>query len=159
LLEGKSVNLRVWERGDIDFLVECISSIDFGGEYVPIDQKLKSKWMKWFSNPPSNWAVLSEEKHFIVQKKDGTEIGLIGSRLNLPYDWMEIVCDIVPCERRKGYGGEAVQLIVDYLFLSRDLVRIQAITDVRNRVSQRYWKRQVSKEREQCEKPFSTEEN
>ena len=137
MLEGKTVNLRVWERGDIDFLVECISDIDFGGEYVPIEQQSKSEWMKSFDNPPSNWAVLSEEKHFIVQKKDGTKIGLIGSRFNLPYDWMEIVYDIVPSERRKGYGSEAVQLIVDYLFLSKDLMRIQAIVDVRNEASQR----------------------
>ena len=136
MLEGKNVNLKVWERDDIDFLVECISNIDFGGEYVPIEQQSKSDWMKWFDNPPSNWAVFSEQKDFVVQKKDGTKIGLIGYRFNQPYEWMEIVYDIVPSERKKGYGTEAVRLVVDYLFLSKDLVRIQAITDVRNKASQ-----------------------
>jgi RimJ/RimL family protein N-acetyltransferase len=50
---------------------------------------------------------------------------------------MEIGYDVVPSERGKGYGTEATQLIVDYLFLSKDIQRIQAITDVRNKPSQR----------------------
>jgi aminoglycoside 6'-N-acetyltransferase len=50
---------------------------------------------------------------------------------------MEIGYDIISNERGKGYGTEAAQLIVDYLFLSKDIGRIQAITDVRNKPSQR----------------------
>ncbi len=37
----------------------------------------------------------------------------------------------------KGYGTEATKLLVDYLFLSRNLIRIQTRTDARNRVSQK----------------------
>jgi RimJ/RimL family protein N-acetyltransferase len=44
---------------------------------------------------------------------------------------------LVPNERGKGYSSEAVELVVDYLFLSRDVVRIQAQTDVRNVASQK----------------------
>lgn len=50
---------------------------------------------------------------------------------------MEIGYDIIPAERGKGYGTEAAQLIVDYLFLSKTIERIQAITDTRNKPSQR----------------------
>jgi len=50
---------------------------------------------------------------------------------------MEIGYFFAPSERGKGYGTEAVQLIVDYLFLSKDLARIQAGVDVRNKASQR----------------------
>ena len=39
-------------------------------------------------------------------------------------------------ERGKGYGTEAVTMMIDYLFLSRNLVRIQARADLRNIVSQ-----------------------
>jgi RimJ/RimL family protein N-acetyltransferase len=38
----------------------------------------------------------------------------------------------VPSERGKGYCTEATQLMVDYLFLSKDTMRIQAQTDPRN---------------------------
>jgi RimJ/RimL family protein N-acetyltransferase len=50
---------------------------------------------------------------------------------------LEISCVLAPNERGKGYGVEATQLMVDYLFLSRDIVRIQAHTDARNMASQR----------------------
>jgi RimJ/RimL family protein N-acetyltransferase len=137
LLEGKNVNLRVMEREDVDFLVECRNDMDFWGEYIPVgDQISKAEWLKYFDNP-SNLAILTESKTFIVQKKDGTKIGLINHRLNLPYKWMEIGYSFVPSEREKGYGTEAVQLMVDYLFLSKELARIHAVADVRNKASQR----------------------
>lgn len=44
---------------------------------------------------------------------------------------------ILPSERGKGYCSEAVKIMVDYLFLSKDIVRIQALTDVRNSASQK----------------------
>jgi len=137
LLEGKNVNLRIMERDDVDFLVECRNDIDFWGEYVPIGEQIsKAEWMKYFDSP-SNLAILTEMKTFIVQKKDGIKIGIICHRLNQPYKWMEIGYFFAPIERGKGYGTEAVQLMIDYLFLSKELARIHAIADVRNRASQR----------------------
>jgi RimJ/RimL family protein N-acetyltransferase len=50
---------------------------------------------------------------------------------------MELACWLVPSERKKGYATEATQLMVDYLFLSKEIARIQAIVDVRNKTSQR----------------------
>ena len=80
MLEGKNVNLRVAEREDVDYLVECINDIDFMGEYAWGGQISKSEQMKYFDNP-SNMAILTEAKMFIVQKKDGTKIGLMNHRL------------------------------------------------------------------------------
>jgi RimJ/RimL family protein N-acetyltransferase len=80
---------------------------------------------------------LTERKDFIIQKKDGIRIGLISHLITQPYKWMEIIYTIVPSERGKGYGTEAVQLMVDYLFLSQNICRIQAITNVGNKASQR----------------------
>jgi len=133
LLEGKNVNLRVAERDDIDFLVEFTNDIDINGEYIPIEQTARSEWMEAFDNPVN----FAEGKMFIIQKKDGTRIGLTNHRLIKHYEWTEITYGLSPNERGKGYGTEAVQLVVDYLFLSKDLARIQAIADVRNKASQR----------------------
>ena len=44
---------------------------------------------------------------------------------------------LAPTERCKGYCTEAVTLIVDYLFLSKNLVRIQAKTHLENKAFQR----------------------
>jgi RimJ/RimL family protein N-acetyltransferase len=136
LLEGKNVNLRVAEKDDIDFLVESINDLNFEGEYVPIEQYSKSELMKGFDNP-SNWEILCETKRFIIQKKDGTRIGIIWHIANQPSGIMEIGCFFVPSERGKGYGAEATQLMVDYLFLSKNIGRIQACTNVRNKTAQK----------------------
>jgi RimJ/RimL family protein N-acetyltransferase len=137
LLEGKNVNLRVVEREDIDFMVDCFNDIDFWGEYDPlVEQKSKTERLKQFDNP-SNWETLTERKRFTIQKKDGTRIGLISHWTAQPSRIVEIGYHIVPSERGKGHGTEALQLMVDYLFLSKNILRIQAVTDVRNKPSQR----------------------
>jgi len=136
LLEGKSVDLRALERDDMDFFADCFNSIDFWGDNPFWEQVSKSGWMRHLDNPPDR-AVLTEWKRFVIQKKDGTRIGLAWHMLNQPYGIMEISYFLIPSERGKGYGSEAAQLMVDYLFLSRDISRIQATTNVRNKASQR----------------------
>jgi ribosomal-protein-alanine N-acetyltransferase len=136
LLEGKKVNLRVVERDDLDFLTESINDIDFDSEFLPISQTSKAEALRKFDNP-SQVAILCERQRFIIEKKEGTRIGSITHWFAQPERFLEIGYDIVRSERGKGYGTEAVQLMVDYLFLSKDAVRIQAFTDVRNKASQR----------------------
>jgi len=140
-LEGKKVNLRIREREDTDFATECFNNLDFRGEYDPITpQRSKTERLKDFDNP-SQLAILTETGRFVTEKKDGTRIGFIAHWLGLPNRWMEIGYEIVPSERGKGYGAEATQLMVDYLFLSKNIGRIQAITDTRNIASQKVLER------------------
>ena len=137
MLEGKTVNLRVMEREDVDFLAEHLNNINCMGEYWSnIEQVSKSELMKGYDNP-SNLFILLEAKKFIIQKKDGTRIGEIRHFLDKPHHLMELACWLVPSERKKGYATEATQLMVDYLFLSKEIARIQAIVDVKNLASQR----------------------
>ena len=134
MLEGKTVNLRVMEREDVDFLAEHLNNINCMGEYWSnIEQVSKSELMKGYDNPSN----LLEAKKFIIQKKDGTRIGEIHHFLDMPHQLMELACWLVPSERKKGYATETTQLMVDYLFLSKDIARIQAIVQVRNVASQR----------------------
>jgi RimJ/RimL family protein N-acetyltransferase len=131
VLEGRLVNLRVMERDDVDFVVGCRNDMDFWGEYISIgDQISKTEWLKRYDNP-SNLGILLESNTFMVQKKDNSKIGFINHR------WMEISYSLLSGERKKGYGTEAVQLLVDYLFLSKDVARIHAFADTRNKASQR----------------------
>jgi RimJ/RimL family protein N-acetyltransferase len=137
LLEGKTVNLRVVEREDTDFMVECFNDIDYWGEYDSItEQKSTAEQMKQFDNPPV-WVTSTDMRGFVILKKDGTRIGFISHWRTQPSGMTEIGYHIVPNERGKGYGTETVQLMVDYLFLSSGIVRIQATTNVKNRASQR----------------------
>jgi RimJ/RimL family protein N-acetyltransferase len=135
LLQGKTVNLRILEREDLDFIGEHTNDINCMGEYwSDFEQRSKSDWVKVFESLQSRTDDL---KIFIIQKKDGTRIGEIHHFLDRPHMLMEIACWLVASESKKGYATEATQLMVDYLFLSKQLARIQAIVDVRHLASQR----------------------
>ena len=127
MLEGKNVNLRVVEKEDLPLVGEWRNNPEFQGEYNLLIQESKAELEKRYDN------FRPEEKWFLIEKKDGSEIGLIVLE---PEDGMqEIGYSIFPSERGKGCCTEAV--IVDYLFLSKEIVRIQAHTDTRNSASQR----------------------
>ena len=132
LLEGKTVDLRVMEREDLPLYSKWVNDPDFYGEYDYLDQKSRTGLEKKFD------ALSQEKRKFIVQKKDGTRIGGIEADQHSTYgNYLEIGFTIVPEERGKGYCSEAVKIIVDYLFLSNSLNRIQAVADIRNIPSQR----------------------
>ena len=135
MLEGNLVNLRIIEREDLPLITEYENDPEFWGELAvyPLLQKSKADLEKEYDKRPP------EENWFFIEKKDGTKIGaafhFLEGRL------LEIGYAIVPSERRRGYGTEAAEIIVDYLFLSRAIVRIQAATDIRNMVSQKVLER------------------
>jgi len=125
------------EKDDIDFVFECFNDIDFWAENPSYGQVSKSRLMgDLFDNPP-NWVVVCERKMFVIQKKDGTKIGIAWHLYNAPYWKMEIIGFLIPSERGKGYGTEAAQLMVDSLFLFENFVRIQATVNVGNKASLR----------------------
>ena len=76
-----------------------------------------------------------ENRFFFIEKKDGSKVGTIWHYQESKL--LEIGYVLVPSEKGKGYCSEAAKIMVDYLFLSRDIVRVQAQTDVRNVASQR----------------------
>ena len=125
MLEGKTVKLRVSEKEDLPLFMEWMNNPEFVGEYQPLIQRDRVEIEKMLEGGPF------EQKVFVVEKKDGTKIGYIG--YSRPYGtFFEIGYALMPNERSKGYGTEAIEIIVDYLFLSKETGRIQAQTDVRN---------------------------
>jgi RimJ/RimL family protein N-acetyltransferase len=130
LLEGKTVNLRVVEKEDLPLLTEWLNNPEFSGEFMWFpQQQSKVELEKEYDNP------YHDTKQFFIEKKDGTKIGWMGHFLH--GNLLEIFYYLLLSERGKGYGTEAAQLMVDYLFLSKDIVRVQAHTDVRNEGSQK----------------------
>jgi RimJ/RimL family protein N-acetyltransferase len=134
LLEGKTVNLRIMEKDDLPLFLEWVNKPEVTGEYNPLRQMSKTQAEKILDNP-------SEIQQFIIEKKDSSKIGFIANfhvlHLGTGTKQLEVGYILVPGERGKGYGTEAVGIMVDYLFLSRENMRIQAQTDTRNMASQR----------------------
>lgn len=129
MLEGKSVNLRIVEKEDLALGVEWINNPEYFGEYQPLSQQSRSELEKQYDK------LGPEEKWLFIEKKDGTKIGTIsygpvGKAFDIGYN-------IVVAERKKNYGTEAVGIIVDFLFLSKETVRVQAQIDPRNMASQK----------------------
>ena len=123
------MNLRVVEKDDLPILLEWFNNHQFLGEYIPLLQQSKTKLEENYDK------LTSERKWFFIEKKEGGKIGITSQftegRL------LEIGFFLIPSERRKGYCYEAVNILVDYLFLSKNIVRVQAHTDVRNVTSQK----------------------
>jgi ribosomal-protein-alanine N-acetyltransferase len=133
LLEGKTVNLRVMEKEEIPMYLEWLNNPEFMGEYQLPTQWSRTELEKAFETSPF------EPKIFIIEKKDGSKIGFImqyNSYLGLG-KLLEIGYSLLPSERGKGYCTEATQLMMDYLFLSMDVSRVQATISIRNKASER----------------------
>jgi ribosomal-protein-alanine N-acetyltransferase len=118
LLEGKNVNLRVVEKEDLSLWTEWLNNVEFYGEYAWSPQQSRTGFEKRYDE------LTSEEGWFFIEKREGTKIGGIihytrGKLLEIGYF-------VIPSERCKGYCTEAVKIMVDYLFLSKDVVRVQA---------------------------------
>jgi ribosomal-protein-alanine N-acetyltransferase len=122
LLEGKTVNLRIVEKEDLSLLHEWDNNPD-RGEFEQLREESKTDLERLYDN-------LKDSQWFFIEKKDGTKIGNIVHVLSTGE--VEVGYFVVPNERKKGYATEAIMIMVDYLFLSKDLERIQAKADPEN---------------------------
>ena len=133
MLEGKTVNLRVMEKEDLPLFAEWVNKPEVFGEYNPLHQMSKTEAEKMLDSPDIN--------PFMIEKKDGSKIGFIFHfhvlHLGTGTKQLEIGYTLLPGERGKGYCTEAIVIMVDYLFLSKEIMRIQAQTDQRNVASQK----------------------
>jgi ribosomal-protein-alanine N-acetyltransferase len=132
LLEGKNVNLRVIEKEDVPLLVDWWSDPSFGEYFSPI--QATNEGMEKFLE-----STVFETKGFIIEKKDRSKIGYVWhfNFINGYMNMLEIGYGLIPSERGKGYCTEAARLMVDYLFLSKDIVRVFATTHPKNMISQK----------------------
>ena len=130
MLEGRNVNLKIVEKEDASLLQEWWNNPEFAGIYIynPAQQS-KADIEKQLEK------LEPEKAWFLILKKDGSKIGFLSMRA-VPFGW-QIGYGLVPNERGKGYCTEAVQLAVDYLFMSKDMVRVQAGTLTENIASQK----------------------
>jgi ribosomal-protein-alanine N-acetyltransferase len=137
LLEGKNVNLRVMEKEDLPLFAEWVNKPEFFDEYNPLRQMSKAEIEKDYDKGTL------EQTGFIIEKKDGSKIGYICHfvLVHPVGKLLEIGYSLVPSERGKGNGTEAVEIMVDYLFLSKGIMRVQACTDTRNVASQKVLER------------------
>lgn len=130
LLKGKTVNLKVIEKEDLPLIKKWVNDLSFSGEFLPLTQETVGELEKEYERTIGN-----EGKWFFIEKKDGAKIGYVAHYLARKQH--EIGYGVIPKERGKGFCTEAATIIVDYLFLTKDIVRIQADADSQNMASRR----------------------
>ena len=130
MLEGQTVNIRVIEKEDLSLVQEWVNVLQFIGEYEPVAQETRGELKQQYDKTLNNGG-----KWVFIEKKDGTKIGYVAHFLARRQH--EIGYGVIPSERGTGYATEAATMLVDYLFLSKDIVRIQADTNADNMASQR----------------------
>jgi len=121
------------EKEDIPQFAEWFNSAEWIGEYGSLAQSSRTGLEEWLNS------TVFETRGFVIETKDGSRVGYIWHFVMVaPYMRMlEIGYGVVSSERRKGYCTEAAQLMVDYLFLTKDVARIHATTHTKNVISQR----------------------
>jgi len=128
MLQGELVNLRLVERDEVEYIHRWETDPEVTGPYEPIVQKPLSDFIKRYDER-------GEDGWFFIETKDGDKVGAI---YHEPRDGFQTIgYYVLPSHRGKGYCAEAVRIIVDYLFLSKNIVRIQADTVEENEASRR----------------------
>jgi RimJ/RimL family protein N-acetyltransferase len=121
------VNLRVAETEDSHLLTEWLNSVEFMGAFHNFPVQISKAKLEKQILEQKDWV------HFVVETKDGHAIGWAAHYVSAPnFGWMEIGYDITPEQRTKGYGTETIQILTDYLFVTRELGRIQAVATKSN---------------------------
>ena len=128
MLHGPHIDIRRAERADLPQLAAWNGDEAVNGEFENFDQMSLAQMEKEFEADP-------DERWYIAQDKGGTPIGFLAHGKCGGGCWIGYVLE--PEVRGRGHGTEAVQLIVDYLFLHKDIGRIQAETHPANAASRR----------------------
>ena len=130
-LIGPKVRLRPADGSDFEDLYSWWTDPEFAGEYADDYSKSRREVKQ---------LLLTDSRTFIIEDlADGRKIGIISYyhvRSDYPYLY-EIGYRIKPGERRKGYTTEAARLLVDHLFATESIERIESVTDAENLPSQR----------------------
>jgi len=112
----------------------------------PLEGEWICVWVSWcaisqqiIGDIEKQYDNLAGGQWFFIEKNNGTKIGYIvhfkvKACIGIGYV-------LVPNERSKGYGSEAVQMMVDHLFLTKNIVRIEAETHPQNGASSRILKK------------------
>jgi RimJ/RimL family protein N-acetyltransferase len=136
LLKGERIRLRPPEPSDIRDFFRWVNDPEASGEFDVFGITNWTEIERWLKEPsePYEFSALVIEK-----REEKTKIGVAIRYVSHPImRHVEIGFQIWdPNERNKGYATEAVRLLIDYLFSTNNIERVQATTHFLNKPAQR----------------------
>jgi [ribosomal protein S5]-alanine N-acetyltransferase len=132
MLTGEKVKLRPIEEDDVKEVFRWQNDPESSGDYEnprPVSWLEFQEWKKQQAEDRASGKDKSGS--FIIETRGDRKIsvGMISYRYPARFaeSSIEIGYEIAkPAERKKGYASEAVKLMVDYLYLTKNVNRIQA---------------------------------
>ncbi len=143
VLEGRRVRLRPPGESDLPTLYEWASDPERSAPYDRFGAESFDEFRRGIAEAPDDPKSLAPR--FVVEKKEGTPrlLGYVGHYDAHPVLAMTDVWYVLaePAERGKGFGREAVGLLVDHVFHVVPRERVGATCDVENVASQKLLER------------------
>jgi len=136
MLKGKQICIRAIREDDLEFLAEQLNDIDSQGEFLPYHLTAPAQLMQQFS---ANGFISDNSTRLLITEHSGRPLGMVWAFKAIPYfDAVEAGYQIFASDNRgRGYATEALQLLTDYLFNSRQLNRVEVRVATDNLASQK----------------------
>jgi RimJ/RimL family protein N-acetyltransferase len=139
---GTSVRLRAPRPGDYPILFPWYNDPEVVAPFDRFSLDTYESFVRSVESAPGDPASLAPR--FVIERlSDGRPLGFVGYYAAHPVLTLTDVWYVLgaAAERGRGYGSEAVRLLIGHLFESTDLVRVGATTDVENLASVRLLER------------------
>ena len=126
---GKDVGFRVVEKSDLEVLRKIRNDPTtwmFLTDTTPINEAMQERWFQKISLSPdaAYYSIFRVGAEFPAQYETGV-IGIIRTDCFDPINRsIRIGADIAVSERGKGYGTKIYALLLDWLFLQRNMHRV-----------------------------------
>lgn len=132
MINGERVYLRPFKQQDIEPWVEHVNNFDYRGDYLPLNITSQVEINRKFIEN----GLLSEDygRLLICENVTNRMLGYIVYFKTTHYMvGLEVGYVIFnPSDRGKGYCSEALDLMTEWLFLTKQIMRLQATVDVDN---------------------------
>lgn len=136
MIKGKKINLRTVRERDLDMLFELESDLENKGQFYPINLPSAAGFKRRFQED-GFWS--EDAGTLLIVNKEDDILGKISYFKPVRYfDALEIAYILFKQgERGQGYMTEALSLLVNYLFWTRHIGRLQLTVVVGNHGSKR----------------------
>ena len=135
MLIGETLDLRPVTVGDAKLLTEWFNDPEYLGPFFNVNPHSEAEWEKDLSNEESS----SDDHMYLITRRETAEpMGLIGHMNPFTfgsYQGREIWYQVHQQFRRKGIARQAASLLVNHLFDSTPVERIEAKVVVGNDAS------------------------
>lgn len=136
MIQGNRVVLRTVREQDLDVLYGLLSDVASRGEHFPVRLTSEAGFKKEFRET-GFWT--DHDSQVLICTPEGAIVGTLWFFKTAPYlDGLEIGGQIFDVRSHgKGYMSEALAMLVDFLFATTKVNRVQAAVVVGNAASRR----------------------